>query len=220
MMYAIVATHGPWCSWQARFSEEQSHLWAPWWELGLHISTTELDSWGRQKPRPAWLTSPPPSPPPGGQGWGNPHLLRLTPRPPARALGCGAVNDSHEVVHWPLAKAGGGSLPLAPGCCLLGSDGHAAWPTLQDRFSFLFLLPPFCCLSLPSLPLFVPLPLACSLKLACGAQGQTFILQRECAFSLEIGSSVGPGGGWRNTPLGFQGEGIIGNEITGRHSSK
>lgn len=63
-------------------------------------------------------------------------------------------------------------VPVESGGHLLRCAGHTAWPTLQDPFSFLP-VPPFYCLSPSFLPVFVPLSLACSLKLACGTQGQT-----------------------------------------------
>lgn len=64
---------------------------------------------------------------------------------------------------------------LAPGSLEAASFSVlATLPGLPcgDLFSFPP-LPPFRCLSPSFLPVFVPLPLACSLKLACGTQGQT-----------------------------------------------
>lgn len=106
--------------------------------------------------------APPPLPPyppqAGGQGRGNPHLLRLAPGPPIRALGCAVGNDSHQVISWPSAWGGGRSLHLAH---LVGLVLLPPPPASLVRSFSLFHHP------------FVPLPLGSSLKLAYGTQGQT-----------------------------------------------
>lgn len=115
-------------------------------------------------------TSPPPCPPQVGRAREQPSPPQTDPSNPLRP-------QAVELEMTAIRLFTG--LPSAPGGCLPGTVGRTAWPTLQDRFSVLLLfLPPLCCLSLPSLPLFVPLPLACFLKLACGTQGQT-----DCLFS-------------------------------------
>lgn len=111
-----------------------------------------------------------------------PHLFTLPrwagrrePLPPPwtdtktshQGVGCGVVHDSSQncllalsLGRWREPRSG----PLGRKGCLPQVWPHTACPTLQDRFSFF--LPP------SPLPLFVPLLFACSLKLACGTQGQ------------------------------------------------
>ena len=114
----------------------------------------------------------------------SPHLLTLTRwaawrelPPPSwtdhslhpQDLGCGIANDRNQVCllalslgrwrepqFWPPWSLGAASLGGSAPRCL----SHLAGLVL-------FLPPP------SALPLFVPLLLACSLKLACGTQGQT-----------------------------------------------
>lgn len=141
------------------------------------MSTVKLDSAGEADTLAClaeFPTSPPPCPPQVGRAREQPLSPQTDPSSPLRPQAVELEMTAIRLFTGP---------PSAPGGCLPGTVGQAAWPTLQDRFSvllllLLLLLPPLCCLSLPSLPLFVPLPLACFLKLACGTQGQT-----DCPFS-------------------------------------
>lgn len=113
-------------------------------------------------PRPPQAVRVEITPPP----WSDPSRPPL----PSRALGCGVVNGSNQVVHWPLALGGGRNLNSGSHGWSLGSAslvGSALHCLAHLVGPVLLLPPPF------SLSLFVPLPLAYSLKLACGTQGQT-----------------------------------------------
>lgn len=166
-MYAVVAMNRPWFSWQARFCEEQNHLRILRWEQGLLVSFILLELYRETEALAHQLGLPSSSPSPGRQGRGNLHLLGLTPLPPppVRALGWGVVNDSNQVVYWPFSWGGGGNLSYGPPWSLGAASLCRLCPTLRGSP---------CRTGFPSsLPLFIPLPPTCSLKLACGTQGQT-----------------------------------------------
>lgn len=142
------------------------------------MSTVKLDSMGEADIKAClaeFATSPPPCPPQVGRAREQPPPPQTDP---STSLGPQAVKLGMTATRLFTGP------PSAPGGCLPGSIGRAAWPTLQDRFSvLLILLPPLCCLSLPSLPL-------CSTA-SClfpktglwrsGSNGLS-ILQHECAF--------------------------------------
>ena len=115
------------------------------------MSTVKLDSAGEADIVAClaeFATSPPPFPPQVGRAREQPPPPQTDP---STSLGLQAVEPGMTATRLFTGP------PSAPGGCLPGSIGRAAWPTLQDLFSvLLILLPPLCCLSLPSLPLCSP----------------------------------------------------------------